>query len=113
MAEPSPEKNPNRPPWRTPLLIIEFSALAILIGSMNFLGRIGDGTDPLSKAWLLVPALASLTVFMSFIGLMYLRWQAAAEQQDKTRHKLTFVLLTLTMLGIWAFGIARTWLSIT
>lgn len=113
MANSRPQKNPKRPPWRTPLLILEFGALAVLVGSMSILGRIGDETNPLSKAWLLVPALASLTVFMSFIGLMYLRWQAAAEQQDKTRHKLTFVLLTITMLGIWAFGIARTWLSIT
>lgn len=113
MTENTQKKNPKRPPWRTPLLILEFGALAVLIGSMNILGRIGDDANPLSKAWLLVPAVASLAVFMSFIGLMYLRWQAAAEQQDKTRHKLTFVLLTLTMLGIWAFGIARTWLSIT
>lgn len=113
MAESRPEKNPKRPPWRTPLLILEFGALAVLIGSMNILGRIGDDSDPLSKAWLLVPALASLTVFMSFIGLMYLRWQASAEHKDQARHKLTFVLLTLTMLGIWAFGIARTWMSIT
>jgi hypothetical protein len=113
MAEQSPKKNPERPPWRTPLLVLEFGALAVLIGSMNILGRVGDDANPLSKAWLLIPALASLTVFMSFIGLMYLRWQASAEQQDKVRHKLTFVLLTLTMLGIWAFGIARTWMSMT
>lgn len=99
--------------WRKPLLITEFSALAILVGSMVILSRVAEGGNAISQGWLLVPAVASLAVFLSFLGLMYLRWVSEAGGQGQLRHKITFGLLTLTLLGIWAFGIARTWLSMS
>lgn len=99
--------------WRKPLLILEFSALAILLTSMGwFSGRSQDG-DPLHPAWLLVPAIASLLVFISFIGLMYLRWIVAAAAERRVRHKIVFSLLVITLLGVWAFGIANTWTSLS
>lgn len=109
MQEPKPQQ-PH--PWRTPLLILEFSALAILLGSMAWLSRQTSDGQPLDAAWLLVPALASLGVFVSFIGLMYLRWVAAASTHRRTRHKIIFSLLALTLLGVWIYGIANTWLSL-
>ncbi|MFN2362139.1 MAG: hypothetical protein ABR522_13815 [Marinobacter sp.] len=100
-------------PWRKPLLITEFSALAILLVSMAwFSGRTEDGAE-LSPAWLLIPAVASLAVFISFIGLMYLRWVVAAAAGRRTRHKIVFSLLVMTLLGVWAFGIANTWISLS
>lgn len=107
----SPDNTPPHP-WRRPLLIVEFAALAVLIGSMLLLGRLGGDGDPISRQWLLIPAAASLAVFISFLGLMYLRWIDASGAGGQTRHKVVFALLTLTLLGVWAFGIANTWNSL-
>lgn len=99
--------------WRRPLLIAEFSALAILVGSMLILGRQETGQAPVSPAWLLVPAAASLVVFLSFLGLMYLRWVAVAAAHQNSRHKMVFAMLALTLLAVWAFAIAQTWNGIS
>lgn len=100
-------------PWRKLLLIGEFSALVILLGSMFIFSSLVRDGSTFNSGWLLIPAVASLVVFISFIGLMYLRWVAASEAGTGTKHKVVFALLTLTLLGIWAFSIARTWSSIT
>lgn len=99
--------------WRKPLLILEFSALAVLLASMAWLSSQTSAAAPMSPAWLLIPATASLAVFISFIGLMYLRWVDAAEAQRRFRHKIVFSLLAITLLGVWAFGIANTWTSLS
>jgi len=97
-------------PLRKPLLLTEFSALAVLLASMAWLSRHSEGG--LNPAWLLLPAAASLVVFLSFIGLMYLRWVAAAGASDRLLHKTLFFLLAVTLIGVWVYGIANTWLSI-
>lgn len=109
-----PEANQPHPhSWRKPLLITEFAALAVLLVSMGwFSNQAGSGTE-ISAAWLLIPATASLAVFISFIGLMYLRWVVAATAERKTRHKIVFSLLVMTLLGVWAYGIANTWISLS
>ncbi len=99
--------------WRKPLLILEFSALAVLLISMGLFSGQNQESDPLNPAWLLVPAVASLGVFISFIGLMYLRWIVAAAAERRVRHKIVFSLLVITLLGVWAFGIANTWVSLS
>src|SRR5690554_960952 len=95
---------------RKPLLVVEFSSLAILLLSMFWLSNTDQQMAP---AWLLIPALASLGVFLSFIGLMYLRWVASVSDQRRTRHRVIFALLTLTLLGVWIYGIANTWISLS
>lgn len=107
-----PEHFPKAHRWRKPLLITEFGALAVLIGSMMLFTRIAGPDGTLSPGWLLVPALASLAVFMSFIGLMYLRWVVNIEGGAAFKHKLIFGLLSLTLVGIWAYSIAGTWQSL-
>lgn len=109
-----PDANQSHPHhWRKPLLITEFAALAVLLVSMGwFSSRTEDGAE-LSPAWLLIPAVASLAVFISFIGLMYLRWVVAVAAERRTRHKIVFSLLVMTLLGVWAFGIANTWVSLS
>jgi hypothetical protein len=99
--------------WRKPFLIMEFSALAVLLSSMGWFSSRAEGDDPLSPAWLLIPAVASLGVFISFIGLMYLRWVVAAAAGRQLLHKVVFALLVVTLLGVWAFGIANTWTSLS
>lgn len=99
-------------PLRKPLLIAEFTALGILLASMGwFSSQTSDGST-LAAAWLLIPAVASLGVFLSFIGLMYLRWVAAADTANRFRHKVVFSLLAVTLISIWVYGIANTWLSL-
>lgn len=104
------EKTPH--PLRKPLLILEFAALAVLLISMAWFSAHVDDGATLSPAWLLIPALASLAVFCSFIGLMYLRWVAAAQADNKTRHKIVFSLLAITLIGVWLYGIVNTWISL-
>ncbi|GAA3582145.1 MULTISPECIES: hypothetical protein [Marinobacter] len=103
---------PQPSPWRKRLLLVEFGALALLVGSMALLGQQGQANDPVHPGWLLIPAAASLAVFASFIGLMYLRWVASASPERRGRHQLVFGLLALTLLGVWGYGIAQTWFSI-
>lgn len=110
--KPSPHPATNSHPWRKPLLAAEFIALAVLVVSMVILGKVNAGETPLNPAWLLLPALASLVVFASFISLMYLRWVAAASAERLLRHKIIFALLTITLLSVWLYGIANTWLAI-
>lgn len=97
---------------RKPLLIIEFTALAILLGSMTWFGYSTPPGEVLAPAWLLIPAMASLLVFTSFIGLMYLRWVVTAGAERQNRHKLIFALLALTMSSVWLYGVANTWISL-
>lgn len=104
----------NQPhPWRKPLLITEFTAVAILLVSMGWFSSRAEDGAALSPVWLLIPAAASLAVFISFIGLMYLRWVVAAAAERKSRHKAVFSLLVITLLGVWAYGIANTWISLS
>lgn len=98
---------------RKALLILEFSSLAVLLISMAWFSNQSTDSAPLSAGWLLIPALASLGVFLSFIGLMYLRWVASVSDQRRTRHRVIFALLTLTLLGVWIYGIANTWISLS
>lgn len=107
-----PKRFPKAHPWRRPLIAIEFSALAVLLGSMLMLGRLAGPDGQINPLWLLIPAISSLTVFLSFIGLMYLRWVANVEETAQVKHKLVFGILTLTLLGVWAYSIAQTWRSL-
>ena len=97
---------------RKRLLITEFSSLAILLISMAWFGSRQNTAEPFSAGWLLIPALASLALFLSFIGLMYLRWVAAASAERLTRHRIVFALLALTLLGVWVYSVGNTWVSL-
>lgn len=110
MPERKTDPSSPRDPRRKPLLIVEFSALALLVGSMAILA---NQSGAVSQAWLLVPAGASLVVFLSFLALMYLRWSAEAGSRGQKRHQITLGLLALTLLGIWAYGVAQTWASLS
>ena len=100
-------------PWRKRLLATEFISLAILVGSMAWISAQGQADQATaSPVWLLVPALASLGVFASFTGLMYLRWIASAESGHTLRNRVVFALLALTLLAVWIYAVASTWISL-
>ncbi|MGO1462993.1 MAG: hypothetical protein ACTHYN_05465 [Marinobacter sp.] len=107
----NPEK-PSPHPLRKALLTIEFSALAVLLASMGWFSSQAEPDHSINPAWLLIPAAASLAVFISFIGLMYLRWVVATSADNQLRHKIVFALLAITLMGVWIYGIASTWLSL-
>lgn len=105
-------EKPSPHPLRKALLITEFSSLAVLLASMGWFSSQTDTGHTINPAWLLIPAFASFGVFISFIGLMYLRWVVAASAANQLRHKLVFSLLALTLISVWVYGIASTWLSL-
>lgn len=106
-------RNSPRSGWRPILLTTEFSSLALLLISMAWLSQRAGAGESFPALWLLLPALASLGVFASFIGLMYLRWVAAAGVRNPARQKLLFALLAITLLAVWVYAMIRTWLSLT
>ncbi|MFE8071177.1 hypothetical protein QQM79_08965 [Marinobacteraceae bacterium S3BR75-40.1] len=101
---------PNR--WRPALLITEFSALVVLVGTLYWLGQRQQAGESLNALMLLVPAVASLLVFLSFLGLMYLRWLANAGGDARGKiYRLIFAFLAFVLLGIWALAVSRTYQS--
>lgn len=98
--------------WKLRLVVLEIISLFILIASLFLLrGSAAENGAP-TLAWLLLPAIASLTMFLSFLGLMYLRWVASASSGNRKRlHTILFGLMTITLLSIWALAMAQTWQS--
>lgn len=98
--------------WRTRLLITEFGALAILIGTLKWFATRQQQGLGLEPVWLLLPAVASLILFLSFLGLMYLRWAAAMHSQVAPAWRRTlFGVFAVMLLMIWAFAMLQTWQS--
>ena len=103
----------SRHQWKRTLAVAEAASLLILITSLIILGHGAPDQQPANPYWLLVPALASLTTFLSFLGLMYLRWAASDFTGSRQRiHQLLFAILALTLLSVWAFAISQTWHSL-
>lgn len=96
--------------WRPWLLGTEFAALLVMLGSMYLLGHRSPEAPGLNPAWLLVPALSSLVLFVSFLCLTYIRWflDTPVSGGRRTR-KGIFVLLVVTLIGLWIFAMHQTW----
>lgn len=104
----------TRRQWQRRLLTVEIASLVILIASLFMVSQGTPDPEPISPGWLLIPALASLTMFLSFLCLMYLRWSASATTHSRQRlQKLLFAILALTLLSIWAMAIVETWRSLS
>tara|TARA_R100000322_G_scaffold138102_2_gene93931 strand:+ start:375 stop:785 length:411 start_codon:yes stop_codon:yes gene_type:complete len=98
--------------WKLRLVVLEVISLLTLIASLFVLrGSAAENGAP-TLLWLLLPAGASLTMFLSFLGLMYLRWVASAGSGNRKRvHTILFGLMTITLLSIWALAMVQTWQS--
>lgn len=98
--------------WKFRLALVEIFSLVILIASLVVLGDASSTTDVLTPLWLLVPAAASLTMFLSFLGLMYLRWVVSAAHERKRIHSVLFAVMAFTLLSVWALAMVQTWQSL-
>lgn len=104
----------NRDHWKRRLLISEILSLVILIASLFLVSQQAPQQATLNPAWLLIPALASLTMFLSFLGLMYLRWvKSAAAGTRQQVQTVLFAFMALTLIGIWALAMIQTWQSLS
>ena len=103
---------PNKGLYQS-FLILEFVALAVLIGSLFWLGQIMQAGASLSMFHRLLPTIASGLVLTGFVGCMYVRWLAAADQAKPTR-RFPFVLFwcfAFTLFLIWLYAASQWMIS--
>lgn len=96
--------------WRLTLLAIEFVSLIVLLISIYGLKHYRMDHPHMSVAWLVIPGVASLTLFLSFINMTYLRLVSGALTSGaKTARKLAFIVAALVLIGIWIVAMQRIW----
>lgn len=91
-------------------LIVEFTALFILIVSMVWIGQIKQAGDPLATWQLALPVIASFFVLSGFLSNMYFRWISSAGGKSSLtqRNQVFFWLLALSLLTVWGFAVVKT-----
>jgi hypothetical protein len=94
-------------------LMLEFAALAVLIGSLFWLGHLTQDGQSLNQAHRLLPTVASGLVLTGFLGCMYVRWiDASKTGADSPRvPQFLFWCLVLTLFLIWLLAAAQWMLS--
>ena len=94
-------------------LIVEFTALAILIGSMVWIGQIKQAGSALATWQLALPVVASFFVLAGFLSNMYFRWidSTGGKANTPQRNQLFFWILSLSLLTVWAAAVAKTFFS--
>lgn len=94
-------------------LIVEFAALAILIGSMVWIGQIKQAGSPLATWQLALPVVASFFVLAGFLSNMYFRWiKSAGGKANTTPHnRLFFWILALSLLSVWCIAVIKTFFT--
>ena len=91
-------------------LIVEFTALIILVASMVWIGQIKQSGAPLATWQLALPVVASFFVLAGFLSNMYFRWVASAGGKSALtqRNRLFFWLLALSLLSVWCIAVIKT-----
>jgi len=94
-------------------LIVEFSALAILIGSMVWIGQIKQAGNALATWQLALPVIASFFVLAGFLSNMYFRWINSAGGKSNTtpRNRVFFWILALSLLSVWCIAVIKTFFT--
>lgn len=109
--------------WRLTLLAIEFVSLIVLLISIYWLRQYRADHPHMTVAWLLIPGAASLTLFLSFINMTYLRLVSSAmissaasstKSSAKTggaliARKVAFLVSALVLVGIWIVAMQHIW----
>ncbi|MFD2231955.1 hypothetical protein [Alkalimarinus sediminis] len=91
-------------------LIVEFTALIVLIGSMVWIGQIKQSGAPLATWQLALPVVASFFVLTGFLSNMYFRWISSAGGKSALtpRNQTFFWLLALSLLSVWCIAVIKT-----
>ncbi|WP_250655555.1 hypothetical protein [Alkalimarinus coralli] len=91
-------------------LIVEFSALIVLVASMVWIGQIKQAGEAISTWQLALPIVASFFVLTGFMSNMYFRWIDSAGGKSSTtqRNRVFFWLLALSLLSVWCIAVIKT-----
>ena len=91
-------------------LIIEFTALIVLVASMVWIGQIKQSGAPLATWQLALPVIASFFVLAGFLSNMYFRWVTSAGGKSALtqRNQIFFWLLALSLLSVWCIAVIKT-----
>ena len=94
-------------------LIVEFTALFVLIASMVWIGQIKQSGTPLVTWQLALPVVASFFVLAGFLSNMYFRWVGSAGGNGAItqRNRLFFWLLALSLLLVWCMAVFKTFMA--
>ncbi|MCP5208567.1 MAG: hypothetical protein H7A01_15275 [Hahellaceae bacterium] len=92
----------------TNTLVIEFTSLLILIGSLVWLGRLNTAGMEITWWYLAVPILASAVTLAAFAGNLYVRWLNVAKGKIERHHQLLFGIFCLLLLGVWIIAVIQT-----
>ncbi|UZE96513.1 hypothetical protein [Alkalimarinus alittae] len=96
-------------------LIVEFTALFVLITSMVWIGQIKQAGAALVTWQLALPVVASFFVLAGFLSNMYFRWidSAGGKSSLTQRNQIFFWLLALSLLSVWCFAVIKTFWNTT
>lgn len=91
-------------------LIVEFSALIVLVASMAWIGQLKQAGEPLATWQIALPVIASFFVLAGFLSNMYFRWidSAGGKSNTTVRNRVFFGLLALSLFSVWCIAVVKT-----
>jgi len=92
-------------------LITEFTALAVLLLSIGWLGHLKETGTPVTTFLLIIPFAASFLVMGGFISSLFFRWQETQKNQSADAlkmQKIVFILLAVGLSAAWLIAILKT-----
>ena len=96
-------------PYRKIILIIEFVALVVLLGSMFTFAQLSDG-KPLDPRLWLIPIAASFFVISGFAANLYIRWIENPDTQSATHVQRLFIYLVIfSLYAVWITAVGQAW----
>ena len=92
-------------------LIIEFTALAVLLLSVGWLGQLKEAGDAIGSIHLIIPLTASFLVLGGFISSLFFRWQESQNEHSPEAQKMQktmFAFMAFALLVIWLIAALKT-----
>jgi hypothetical protein len=91
-------------------IIVEFSALAVLLLSLGWLAHFKDATDKPSHFFLIIPITASFFVFGGFLSSLFFRWmesKADHTPEAQKMQKAIFAFMAFALSVIWVISVLK------
>ncbi len=92
-------------------LITEFTALAVLLLSIGWLGHLKEAGEAISAIHLILPLTASFLVLGGFISSLFFRWQESQNEHSPEARKMQktmFAFMAFALLVIWLIAALKT-----